>query len=573
MRYIGAARVVLVVLASMMLTVTLVGQGVTMGDTAIPAAVKFKYFYAEGLRLKMLGSQDQAIAMFQNCTELDAVSGAAFYELGILYSDKKDYSAAVGYARNAWKRDPSNKWYGQLLVENLKMLGKPADCVQVYRDLQKIDPAEQEFITGEIEMLIQAKEVKEALKRLDKLPKDTDIARWGAVRKKDIYFSVNKFDQGVEILLDWLKKYPEDYEIRGILAEAYAAKGKKEEALAQYKILTEQHPENPAISFSLGQFYYQNGKKQEALDEFLKGFRSPDENPAIKIEIVNENVSAQSQEKKLDDEVVKLIETLYQVDKGDPEVDGLYANYLYSGERLAEAEPLYRKLTVTQPGNFMVWQNLLFILNEKKSFDDILKVTDSALIYFPGQGLFHLFKGIAAIEKKNYPVAIAALNKGLSVPGQNAEIVKQFYLSLAEALYRNGNSTEAFQNFNQMLVLEPDNVQVLNNYSYYLSLDGKDLDKALEMITKCVKLEPENPTFLDTFAWVLYQRKEYAKALEVMTKTIKLSPDPSGEVLEHYGDILFRNGKPEEAKQAWINARGKKETSDKIEDKISNGLK
>lgn len=467
----------------------------------------------------------------------------------------------------------TNKWYGLLLIENLMLQGKQIDCVPIYRELQKIEPGSEDFLTGEIEMLIQAKEEKEALKRINKLPVEGDMARWAAVRKKDIYFSLKQFDKGADALLDWLKRNPGDYEVRGILAEAYAAKGLREEAAGQYKILKDQNPDNPAVSFSLGQFYYQTGKKDEALVEFLQGFRSPDVNPSVKIDIIRSYISAQDQQNKLDQQVVQLIEILYKVDKGTPAVDELYANYLYTEERFAEAEPVFRALIKTDPGNFVVWQNLLFILNQKKQFQEILSLSDSALVYFPGQGLFYLFKGMAAIEVKNYPVAIAALNKGLSVPGQNPEITKQFYISLAESLYRNGNPDEAFRNFDQMLALEPDNVLVLNNYSYYLALDERDLDKALEMITKCVSKEPENATFLDTFAWVLYQRKEYARALEPMVKTIQLSTDPSGEVLEHYGDILFRNGKPDEAKQIWIQAKGKKEVSEKIEDKIKNGLK
>ncbi|MFA5815384.1 MAG: tetratricopeptide repeat protein [Bacteroidales bacterium] len=548
------------------------GQGVTVSDTTLATGVQYKYFFAEGLRAKMLGNPDQAISFFQKCIELSQVSGSAFYELGLLYSEKKDYSAATGYARNAWKRDPTNKWYGLLLIENLMLQGKQIDCVPVYRELQKIEPGSEDFLTGEIEMLIQAKQEKEALNRINKLPEAGEIARWGTVRKKDVYFSLNQFDKGAKVLLEWLKKYPDDYEIRGILAEAYAAKGLREEAAGQYKILKALNPDNPAVSFSLGQFYFQSGKKEEALAEFLQGFRSPDVNPSIKIDIVKSFISAQEQQDKLDEQVVKLIEVLYQVDKGNRSVDELYANYLYSEERLGEAEPIYRELIKTDPGNFVVWQNLLFILNQKQQFQEILSVSDSALIYFPGQGLFYLFKGMAAIEKKDYPLAIATLNKGLSVPGQNADLIKQFYLSLAESLYRNGNSDEAFRNFDQMLVLEPDNVQVLNNYSYYLALDERELDKALEMISKCVKKEPENATFLDTFAWVLYQRKEYTKAMEPMVKVIQLSLDPSGEVLEHYGDILFRNGKPEEAKQTWIKAKEKKDVSEKIDSKIKNGL-
>ncbi len=538
-----------------------------------PVAVKYKYYYSEGLRQKMLGNPDLAIQNFQRCIDIEQVSGSSFYELGLLYSDKKDYSAAAGYARNAWKRDPSNKWYGLLLIQALMMQGNPGDCVPVYRELQKLEPGSEDFLTGEIEALILAKQEKEALKRIAKLPDEEEIQRWGVVRQKDIYLADNQFDKGTKTLLDWLKDHTEDYEIRGILAEAFASKGMKTEAEEQYAILKKQDPENPAVSFSLGQFYFQTGRKELALEEFMQGFRSPDINPLIKIEIIKSFITGQQQQQKLDESVVKLIRLVYQVDKGNPAVDELYANYLYSDEKLKEAEPLYRQLTRTDPGNFIVWQNLLFILNEGRRFNEILSVSDSALVYFPGQGLFHLFKGMAAIEKKDYPVAIAALNKGLSIPGQNADIVKQFYMSLAEALFRSGNSTEAFRNYDRMLVLEPENVMVLNNYSYYLSLGGEQLDKALEMISVCIRKEPDNTTYLDTFAWVLFKRKEYSKALEPMEKTIRLSKDPSGEVLEHYGDILFMNNRPEDARKAWEMAKGKPEASDRIDDKIKNGLK
>jgi tetratricopeptide (TPR) repeat protein len=549
------------------------GQGITVADTASSKEVKYKYYFAEGLRSKMLGNSDEAIAYFQQCIELLPVSAAAFYEMGLLYNEKKDYSAGTGFARNAWKRDPANKWYGLLLIENLMMQGNHIECVPIYRDLQKIEPGTEDFYTGEIEMLILAKEVKEALKRIDKLPAIGELQRWGLIKSKDIYFSTNQFDKGIKGMVSWVKEYPEDYEIRGILAESYASKGMKKEAADQYKVLKEQNPDNPAVSFSLGQFYYQNGEKDKALEEFLQGFRSPDVNPAIKIEIVKSFVSDQKEENKLSEQVVKLIEVLYLVDKGNPIVDELYANYLYSEERLTEAEPVYRELIKSNPGSFNVWQNLLFILNQKQNFKEILFVSDSAIVYFPGQGLFYLFKGTAAIELKDYKLAILALNKGLSLPGQNTEIIKQFYLSLSEALYRNGDLEDAFKNFDQILALEPDNLVVLNNYSYYLSLENRELDKAKEMSGKCVKAEPQNATYLDTFAWVLYCRGEFEKALEPMSKAIELTTDPTGEVLEHYGDILYRNNKGLEAKQFWEKAKGLKGASDNIDNKIKNGLK
>jgi len=376
-------------------------------DTTRKASESYSYYFAKGLKSKTLGNKDEAIACFQKCLDLSQTSGSAFYELGLLYAEKKDYSAATGYARNAWKRDPSNKWYGLLLIENLMAQGKPADCIPIYRDLQKIEPETDEFRIGEIEMLIQAKQEKEAVKKINHLPDDKELTRWGIVKKKEIYFSLNQFDKGANELIGWLKKHQDDYEIRGILAEAYAANGKKELAASQYKILKDQNPDNPAVSFSLGQFLYQSGNKSEALTEFLNGFKSPDVNPSIKIEVIKSFISGQEQKSKLDPGVIKLIDVLYQVDKGNSQVDALYANYLYSEDKLEEAKPIYRSIIQKDPGNFLAWQNLLFIMNQQLDYKGMQEVSDSALVYYPSQGLFYLFKGIAEIEFKNYPNAIS----------------------------------------------------------------------------------------------------------------------------------------------------------------------
>jgi tetratricopeptide (TPR) repeat protein len=524
------------------------------------------------LRTRLLGNPDESIAFFEKCISLNSEKGDAYYELANLYALKGDFAGAVGYARNAWKRDTGNKWYGQILIECLTRFGKPEECVPVYRELQKNFPAEDGYRTGEVEMLVMSKQYDEAIKRLKELRKSESLSRWSVLMLRDVYEKSGNEKSGIRIIEKWTREHPKDFELRGILAESYGANGQNGKALEQYEILKRENPDNPAVSYSLGQFYYKNGKKDEALEEFIRGFRSPNVNPMIKLEILQQFINDQQQKEKLEPAVVRLIEALYQTDKGEPGVDALYANYLYSVERLDEAEPIYLKLTQTNPGDFLVWQNLLFILNQKEDYERMYQVSDEAIKTFPSQGLFYLFKGLAAITKKDFATAVTTLNKGLTFPGQNPDITKQFYISLGEAHYRTGNTAEAFRNYDMILGLEPDNVLVLNNYSYYLALENRDLDKALEMIERCIAKEKDNPTYLDTYAWVLFVRKEYAKALEPIRKVMETDKDPSGEVLEHYGDILFMNGMQDAAREQWIQAREKGETSDQISQKIEKGI-
>jgi Tfp pilus assembly protein PilF len=105
------------------------------------------------------------------------------------------------------------------------------------------------------------------------------------------------------------------------------------------------------------------------------------------------------------------------------------------------------------------------------------------------------------------------------------------------------------------LKYNPDNIPVLNNYAYYLSLEQTDLDKAEEMSYRTIKAEPNNATYLDTYAWILFQLGQYNDALfyirqaidniDIKTKNIDLEaetndldPETYKEIQHHYKAIL-----------------------------------
>lgn len=89
-----------------------------------------------------------------------------------------------------------------------------------------------------------------------------------------------------------------------------------------------------------------------------------------------------------------------------------------------------------------------------------------------------------------------------------------------------------------------------------MAVEGKDLDEALDMIEKVMSEEKDNPTSLDTYAWVLFKRKDYAKAREMIDRTLELTADDDmgADLLEHAGDIYFMDGEPDEAVGFWKRA-------------------
>ncbi|HAP60934.1 MAG TPA: hypothetical protein DCR93_16020, partial [Cytophagales bacterium] len=123
--------------------------------------------------------------------------------------------------------------------------------------------------------------------------------------------------------------------------------------------------------------------------------------------------------------------------------------------------------------------------------------------------------------------------------------------------------------YEDALRLDPDNLFVLNNYSYFLSLRGENLNRARDLSTRLVELEPDNSTYLDTHAWVLYQLGEYQSAANYLKRAVNQG-SPSGTILEHYGDVLYRLNRVDEALKQWERALEEGGHSELLNQKISD---
>ena len=532
-------------------------------------SMEYRYGFAEGLRYKMLGDLPGARRWFETCLDLFPDSAAPAYEMAtILYAEKNFQSAQV-YAKRAWEKAPGNSWYGQMYGETLAKLGQYEEAAVVYEAIAQLRTDIPAYFLAQIDLLIQAGSWKKVLKAVAEKGKNPEYHRWSVLKTSDILN--RKGDQGKarQNLEKHLRKNAGDIEARGILAESYLAADQPEKAGFHYAELRKLEPANPAVRFSYAQFLFGQGRRDEALIEYIEGFKSGDVNPLIKIQILLDYLNRQEQQDSLDHEVVVLLETLYQHEKGNPQVDALYANYLYNTERHAEAEGVYDRVLNNDPANFLAWQNQLFVMNSLRKYARMDTLSGRALEYYPNQPLFYLMRGLALSETGKLDEAVAVLKGGMKYPSGNPELTKQFYLSIADVLHKKGDDHEAFGYFEDLLTLDPDHVVVLNNYSYYLAVRNEQLDKALTMITRCIELEPDNPTYLDTYAWVLYRLGKMKDALKMIRRVMELDPEPSAEVVEHLGDILLANGMTSDAVKAWKRALDLEPEREGVKEKIA----
>jgi tetratricopeptide (TPR) repeat protein len=235
-----------------------------------------------------------------------------------------------------------------------------------------------------------------------------------------------------------------------------------------------------------------------------------------------------------------------------------------------EAISLYLKSLQLNPANLNAWQNILDFEFRNSEFDSVIVHAEKAITYFPNQALIYFYGGTAYLSQNNYKKAVQMLEQGKKYASSNLQLLAYFNGQLGDAY----NGTEEYEKsdkaYEAALDFDPDNDHVLNNYSYFLSIRKEKLDLAEKMSTKLIERNPEDPTYLDTYAWVLYNLGKYNDAKKYIEKAINFDESDSGTLVEHYGDILFKMGDVNGAVEQWEKAKKLNDTTDLIDKKIAD---
>ncbi len=267
-----------------------------------------------------------------------------------------------------------------------------------------------------------------------------------------------------------------------------------------------------------------------------------------------------------------LFETLFDQYPNNTFLNLIYGNVLLLQENKEEARKQFEIYTKANPADPIGYEQMLR-LALPDSIDKIIEITEEAIKHIPDAPQFYFYLGAAKYQQEKYKEALDVFEEGLkSAKIDNPLLKSDFYGQIGDLYYFLGNKEAAFENYEKALKLNPQNLHVLNNYSYYLSLEKKDLDKAEQMSSITVKAEPTNPTFLDTYGWVLFMQGAYTTARIYIENAVKYSEEePSAEILEHYGDVLYVTGEPEKALEQWKKAKELGSDSKTLDEKIRTG--
>ncbi|HZL11124.1 MAG TPA: tetratricopeptide repeat protein [Prolixibacteraceae bacterium] len=529
---------------------------------------EFEYTFIEGLKQKMIGNQQAAIALFSKCLQINQNSASAMFELAKIHSGTGDQTSSSLLLEKAISLDPANKWYKILLAQIYQQGKQYKKAADLYQQLHQLEPENLEYLYLDAALLSSAEEYDQAIVAYNELEKKVGINDQISVEKQQIYQAAGKKKEALAELQKLIDSDPNEPRYYGLLADYYLSEKDEENALKYYHKILEIDPGNGFVLFSLTSFYQQKDDKVKAWEYIRKGFQNKTIDVETKIQYYLMVTSSKDKPFFTDDQIGELTDIMVKTNSDDYRVLALYAEYLISKGQLTEAREQLRKVIETEKDNYLVWERMLLISNDLLDFQSIYTDAAKALEYFPNQPNLYGLRAVACLQLKKYTEALDILKEGEPYLLDNKPMKIQFDLYRAEANYKLDRVEEAFKAFDDVISLDPENWLAMNNYAYYLSVRDENLEKAEKLSSKAVRANPENPTYLDTYAWVLFMRKDYSLAKFYMETAIKNGGEKSGVIVEHYGDILFMLGEKEKALEEWKKAMETGDVSKFLSEKI-----
>ncbi|WP_372774552.1 tetratricopeptide repeat protein [Mangrovibacterium sp.] len=530
---------------------------------------EFEYLFIEGIKQKKLGNTANAVSIFSRCLEIDPQSAVAMYEMGTLHYANKDLTSASLLLEKANSINPNNKWYKVSLAQVYQQRRQFSEAAELYGQLCDMEPNNMEFLYSKAVLLGMAEQYQESVDAYNQLEKQLGLSDQLSVAKQNLYISMDKPDKAFQEINRLIESNPTEPQYYGLMAEFYQTQGDTENALKYYNRILEIDPTNGFVHFSLAGFYTLDGNFDKAFEHTKLAFENDELDADTKIQYYMLQTGQADNSDLTDAQIDELLDILHNKYPEDNRMFAIYADHLVRQSKLAEAREYLKKFLDADKSSFEIWWQYLLISNDLQDWSTVYSGSEEAIELFPNQAALYALNAVAALQLEKFTEALEIIKEGEAYSAENPNLKIQLAIYKAEANYKLKNIDEALAAYDEVIELDPDNFMAMNNYAYYLSVQGKNLDKAERFSNKVVQAHPTNPTYLDTHAWVLFKRKNYSLAKYYIETALENGGNENAVLVEHYGDILFMLGEKDKAVEEWKKARDLGESSTVLNQKIN----
>lgn len=527
---------------------------------------RYDYFFIEAVRQQTSENYDAAFELYRHCLEINPNAAEAYYALAVFYWTMDQDSTALLQLEKAAALAPHNDTYQEQVALYYIGTRNYDKAIEVYENLYEHRRDRADVLRLLLQLYNTKKDYAHALTILERMDQVDGPSEEVALMRMHTYQLLGDKDKALGVLQNLSETHPNEPSYKVMLGNWMLQNEHEAEAYDYFTAALNDDPDNQFAQSSLYDFYRTTGQDSSALalrNDILFNAKAPSK---TKVDLLKQIISDSQQAHTDSMAVVDILTETMQHNPTDADIAQLRAYYMEYIELPSDTvEQAYIDALRIAPDEPSTRFQLLQLIWPQQRWAEAIDLCQAGIQYNPESLTFYYFLGLAYYISEQNDLALNALRSGLKVvtDESDASLVSDFYGIIGDILHSEGKTKAAFAAYDSCLQWKDDNISCLNNYAYFLSEQGQQLEKAERMSQRTIKAEPGNATYLDTYAWILFLRGENEYARNFIEQAIEADTDsvPSVVILEHGGDINSVCGHMDRAVELWqraINCGGDK---------------
>ena len=529
---------------------------------------RLEFFYLEAAKQKMLGNHVEAFDLYRHCLEICPDASEVLYDLGLYHLMLREDSLALQQLTRAAALDLQNTHFKETLASYYLERGKNEEGLRQLEDLARLQPRRTDLLAQLVRLYTAEHRPADAMRTLDRIEVLEGKMPNVSYQKFTLYQQLKQEKKAFAELESLCREYPHEMSYRLGVGNQLLAADRIEEARKVYEQVRKIDPDNAGLQLSMLELYRKTGAdslfavKRDSL-LFADGTDSQVRTALLR-DYISEEMRGDSTGRERVERTFGYLDERYP---NDFDLLQLRAAYLASYDRDNDSAfvAVMDRVIDLEPDNTQALFYLIQYYGQHRDFVRLENLCRRGVLTHHDELLCHYYLGIACYQQDKKMEALQAFQEGVMRKTEESRpaIVADLYAIMGDVLHEMKRDQEAYVAYDSCLTYQADNVGCLNNYAYYLSLRNEQLDKAEEMSYRTIRLQPDNKTYLDTYAWILFMKERYVEAQRYIDRvcppdsadSVLLGDESlSGAVLEHAGDIAAMNGNMEQALRFWLLA-------------------
>lgn len=550
-------------------------EGITQANR-----VKATYVLMEAQRQHFLEHDDAFYHLIAYAYSLDSTNTSIAFYMGVAKFERTSFehtdelTAALAQMRKHVEAHPEDKYEARLYAHAAFLVNQYQEGLRVLNIQHQLHPQDDNLLSTMADAYEKTSDYQKALAIYDTLQQWRGQSVELSSAKLKAYQALNDTTGAIHEMRALLASAPTNADYNLAMGKMLFMFGYRDSAMVYYDKAQQYEPDNGLTYLTKAEYYLALGDTLNYDRQTYQALVSTDLDVESKLQILVNYTKTLLSAKDTTHRTDHLFDVLIEQHPLEPQIRVLYSEYLmFIDNNEGAAEQIDYALNL-DPTNEELWTRLMAYHLYAGNYEKAIEVGDKAIRLNPDNVELYSYLGSSCYSVKQYDKAIEVYDKALAILDSTQVDDRSNLLSgKADVKFAMGDTIAAFALYDQSLDLNPDNPGTLNNYAYFLALSNRDLDKAERMSAKTIVEDAANPTYLDTYAWVFYMRKEYTMAQLYIEMAINNEEQPTSELFEHYGYILLANGDKQKALEQWRKAIELKPDNEQLVkqiEKISN---